>query len=143
MTRVSYEVCGETMAASSLQHHMERNHGNILAHTHGVDVGIEGVKTYVVSFPCNLKLVALLMEGCLERAQTSGRISQHFICRHWKFKIAILQEGPPPLPWCANCGMNVTAARMERHKQTTRCNTEIYMHLQRRYEDLDHRSGDI
>ena len=29
-TRVIYEECGETMAASSLRHHMERAHGRLL-----------------------------------------------------------------------------------------------------------------
>ena len=45
-TRVSCEECGETMAASSLRHHMERAHGRVLLKVRGVGVGRGGLKVY-------------------------------------------------------------------------------------------------
>ena len=47
-TRISCEVCGGTIAASSLQHHMERSHGRVLPKVRGVDVGRGGLKVYKV-----------------------------------------------------------------------------------------------
>ena len=63
-TRVSCEVCGETMADSSLRHHTHRENGIVLPQVRGVDVGGGGLNIYKVSFPWILKLVEWLVEGC-------------------------------------------------------------------------------
>ena len=56
-TRIRYKECGETMAASSMQHHMEIAHGRVLLHMRGMDVGGGGLEVYKVSFPRILKSV--------------------------------------------------------------------------------------
>ena len=62
-TSISCEVCGDTMAASSLQHHIERVHGILLPQVRSVDVGGGGLELYKVSFPRILKLVDCPVEG--------------------------------------------------------------------------------
>ena len=37
-TWVIFEEWGVTMVTLSLRHHMERNHGNVVTQTHGVDI---------------------------------------------------------------------------------------------------------
>ena len=54
-TRVSCEVCGGTMFASSLRHHTERAHGRVLPHVRGVDIGGGGLEVYKVLFPRIIK----------------------------------------------------------------------------------------
>ena len=63
-----------------------------------------------------LTLVACLVEGCLARAQKLGRLREHFMYRHWKANIAILQEVPPPLPQFTNYSVHIPAAKLEIHK---------------------------
>ena len=116
--RVSCKVCGETMAASSLQHHMDRAHGRLLPQVRGVDVGGVGLEIYKVSFPRIIKSVDCPVEGCPAKAKTLGRLREHFMFRHWKFKVTILQEGPEPLPRCDQCGMHMQAARLFKHWQS-------------------------
>ena len=55
--RLSYELCGGTMAASSLRQHMERTHGIVFLQVRGGDVGGEGLEVYKVSFPWILNIV--------------------------------------------------------------------------------------
>ena len=97
--RPSCSKCGATMVASSLRHHMERTHERILAHTRGEDTRGGGRETYVVFSPCILPLVVCLVEGCPARAYAPVMLHEHFMYRHWKAQVVILQEGPPPLPW--------------------------------------------
>ena len=56
-TRLSCEECVETMAASSLRHHIDRAHVRVLPQVRGVDVGVVGLEVYKVSFIRILKLM--------------------------------------------------------------------------------------
>ena len=60
------------MAASSLQNHTERAHGKVLLQVRGMYVGRGGLEVYKVSFPCILKLVDCLVEGCLAKEKKTG-----------------------------------------------------------------------
>ena len=82
------------MSESSLRHHMKRSHNIVLPNNRGVDVRGEGLETYVVSFLRILKLVECPVEVCTARKDTPERLREHFMYRHWKAKLAILQEGP-------------------------------------------------
>ena len=62
-TRLRCDECGETISASSLQHHMYRAHGRLLPQVRGVDVGRGGLEVYKISFPCILNLVDCPVEG--------------------------------------------------------------------------------
>ena len=58
------------MSASSLRHHMKREHGRILPQVRGVDVGGGVMGVYKVSFPRILKLVECPVEGCSSKANS-------------------------------------------------------------------------
>ena len=90
-----------------------------------------------------LTLVACLVEGCLARAQKLGRLREHFMYRHWKAKVPTLQGGPKPLQRCPSCEILMTAARLEKHKQTGRCDQATEIQLRQRDVELDQRSGEI
>ena len=52
--------------------------------------------------------------------------------RHWKSKVAIMQEGLGPLPWCDQCMMHILATKLFKHRQTDKCNkaTERQLRLE-------------
>ena len=119
-TRLSCKDYVGAMAESSLRHKMKRTHRIFLPHTQGVDVSRGGLDIYVVYFPLLLKLVACLLDGYLAQANNSGRLREHFMYWHWKSKVAIIQEGPEPLPQCDHCGMYTLAARLVKHRRMVR-----------------------
>ena len=88
------------MYASSLRHHVARAHVRVLPQVRGVDVGGGGLEVYKVLFPRIQKSVECPVEGCPAKEKTPGRLREHFMFRHCKSKVAILQEGPEPLPRC-------------------------------------------
>ena len=57
------------MAASYLQHHMERAHGRVLLQLRGLDVWVVGMEIYRVSFTWILKSVDCPVEGCPDKAK--------------------------------------------------------------------------
>ena len=65
-----------------------------------------------MSFLQILKFVECLIEGYLVRANTKGILSEHFMYRNWKSKVAIMQEELEPLPWCDQYGMHIPVARI-------------------------------
>ena len=73
---------------------MERSHGRLLLLVRYVDVGGGGMEVYKVLFPWILKLVDVLVQGCLAKGKIPGRLREHFMFHHFKSKVAILQEGP-------------------------------------------------
>ena len=97
----------------------------------------------MVSFPQVLKYVACPVDGCPERSHNPGRLRNNFMYRHWKVKIAILQEGPATLPRYYHCGMHIPAAQLWRHKWTTRCDRSMDMFLRWREVEMVERSGKI
>ena len=73
---------------------MERTHGRVFPQVRGVDVGGGGLEVYKVSFPRIQKSVECPVEGCPAKEKTPGRLREHFMFRHWKLMVGILQEGP-------------------------------------------------
>ena len=69
------------------------------------------------------------MKGFLARSNNPIRFREHFMYRHLKTNIYILNEVPSPLPRFNNCLMHIPEAIMERHKHTDRFNraTEMWM----------------
>ena len=62
--------------------------------------------------------------------------------RHWKSKVAILQEGPEPLPRCDQCGMHMQAARLFKHRQSYKCHKLTEIRLRRRDVEMAARCGE-
>ena len=117
---------------SSLRRHMKRTHVIVLPQIRGVDVGRGGPETHRVSFPRVLKSVACSVDGCPPRKNNPGRIREHFIYRHWKSNVILIQEGPEPLPRCDHRGMYMPEARLFKHIQTDICNKLTEMRIRRR-----------
>ena len=109
------------MASSSLRHHMERSHGNILTHILGLDVGGGGLEMCVVLLPRVLTVMKISVEGCLERAHNPGRICENFMYSHGKSKIATLQQIPATLHQYDTFGIHMQAERLGKHKYTSKC----------------------
>ena len=101
----------------------------------GVDVARGRIKTYMVSFPQVLKSVACPVVGCLKKVNNPGKLREHFMYCKWKSKVAIIQEGPEPLPKCDHCGMHMPADRPIKHIRMARCNKETYMQI--RWRDVE------
>ena len=120
------------MEESSLRYHMERSHGIVLPQIRGVEFGGGGPETYKVSFPRILKSLECPVEGCPARGNTPGSLRGHFMYQHCKLKVAIIKEGPYPLPRCDKCGMHMLAERVFKHRQTDKCNKATYIRLRRR-----------
>ena len=114
--RVNCVECGGEMAMSLIGHHMERTHNIVLSQTWGLDIGKGGSEIYVVSYSRVLKLVVYTEDGCLSRENNPGRLREHFIYRHWKSKLVIIQEGPEPFPRFHHCGMHMPAVRLMKRR---------------------------
>ena len=74
--------------------------------------GIKGV------VPSDYKVGGMLGGGMPGQGKTPVILKEHFMFCHWKSKVAILQEGPEPLPWCDQCRMQMQAARLFKHRQS-------------------------
>jgi hypothetical protein len=58
--------------------------------------------------------------NCMYSTSTSSKMRQHFRSRHVKATIAIMEDGPEPLPKCPKCGIfqkNIG----EKHQQSATC----------------------
>ena len=62
----------------------------------------------------------------------SGSLRYHFLYRHWKSKVAVLHEGPEPLPRCDQCGMHMPVTRLFKHRRTDKCNKVTERRLRQR-----------
>ena len=91
--------------ASSLRNYMERTHVILVPQTQGLDVGLRGPDTYLLSFLLLLNSVRCPLNGFLVRAHNPERLREHFFAyRHWKIKIANPKGGiydyPTVQPLC-------------------------------------------
>ena len=125
--RVSYSTCGVMVAASYLKAHMARSHCICVPQTRGVDEVGRGPTKYVVSFPKVLQEVRCLVPGFPAVAHSAGRVCEHFMFRHFRSKVAVVQEGKETLPCCDMCGMHMPAGWLIRHRRTARCDRNTQM----------------
>ena len=117
-TRVSCTLCGVTMAASYLNTHVSRSHGICFSLTRGVDEVGGGPSIYLVSFPRVLQEVKCPVTGRPVVAHSAGRLRKHFMYRHFRFKVAVVQEVAEPLPHCDLCGMHMPEWQIIRNRRT-------------------------
>ena len=142
-TRVFCKECGDTMNASSLQHHTERACVRLFPQMWDVDVGGGGLEVYKVSFPRILKSVDSLVEVYPAKPKNLVRLREHFMFSHWKSKLAILQEVPELLPWCYKCGMHLQAARLFKYRKLDNCHNSTERRLWRRDVERAARCGEM
>ena len=57
-----------------------------------------GTTTYVVFFPKVLQEVICPVPGCPEVAHSAGILCEHFMFRHFRYKLAVVQEWKEPQP---------------------------------------------
>ena len=64
---------------------------------------------------------------CPEISHIAGRMREHFVCRNFRSKVAVLQEGRETLTQWNMCVMHMTAGRLLKHQRKEHCfnNTEI------------------
>ena len=74
----------------------------------------------MVSFPKVLQEVICTVPGCPVVAHSAGRLRENFMFRHFRSKVAVVQEGKEPLPRCEFCGMHMLTGWLIRHRKTAR-----------------------
>ena len=57
--------------------------------------------------------------------------------------MAILQEGPEPLPWCDQCGMHMQAARLFKHWISDKSHKLMERRLRQRDVEMAARCGEM
>ena len=123
-SKVSCATCGVTVAASYIKAHMARSCGIYVPHMRGVDE-VGGVPTtYVMSFPKVIQEVICPVPECPTVAYRARRLCKHFMLRHFRSKVALVQEGKEMLPRCDLCGMHMPVMRLIWHRKTARCNSD-------------------
>ena len=83
------------------------------------------------------------VEGFMERANTPGRIWEHFMYRHLKARVEILQEGLAPLPRCDQCRMHMRAAKLFKKIQMDKCNKATERRIMWIYVDITSRCDEM
>jgi Reverse transcriptase (RNA-dependent DNA polymerase) len=104
--RVECSIFGTGLAASSLASYYRTLHGMEPPRDVGrADAPGRQPATYSVSFPRYVNRVLCPVEGCRGSATNWANLRRHFMHRHFRDVIVILEEGP--LPRCERCGMHV------------------------------------
>ena len=135
-------MCGITVAASYLNFLMSRSHGIWVHQTRGVDeVGV-GASTYLVSFPRLLQEVKCPVPGCPVEVHSAGRLREHFMYRHFRSKVVVVQYMTKLLTRCALRVMHMPAWRIIRHRRTACCNKNTQMRWRRRDVEIVARYSD-
>ena len=116
---------------------LEGTHGEAAWHKSTVDEGGGGgggggLVTYMVSFPRAMKTVRCPVPGCPAVSHSAVRMREHFIYRHFFYRIAVVKEGTAPLPQCELCSMHMLEGRLLKYQQTQRCNWNMQMRWRRR-----------
>ena len=100
--RVQCRECGEEMAAVSMAGHMKTKHGQATEERWSwttSDTG-EELQTYRMEFIAKGGPRSCPVEGCPGRAATRTAIRVHFLHRHVRDTVVILEEGNLPHPQC-------------------------------------------
>jgi hypothetical protein len=121
--RIDCEVCGASLAAESLQSHLETQHDIFWSFVLNRDI--------VVAQPpevyCATELPATGLYFCLV-AQCGGRLGTrfnlrcHFLMRHPQDLVCFPIEGSQPLPKCKRCGLQTPVVDLNGgHHRTELC----------------------
>eukprot|EP00978_Attheya_sp_CCMP212_P011354 scaffold28024_cov58-Attheya_sp.AAC.2 len=96
--RVVCPVCDASLAQSSLQHHLRVQHGQTtpVGREPAPAVGLSA--EYLVSSPKMVNSIDCPIEGCPGKATSKANPRAHFMHRHVKDTLIILDEGTFPHP---------------------------------------------
>ena len=78
-----------------------------------------------------------------KRQKHTVRLREHFMFCNCKLKVAILQEGPEPLPGCDQCRMHMQAARLFKHQNEDKCHKSTERRIWRVYVEMAERCGEM
>jgi hypothetical protein len=134
--KVTCPKCDKEMAAGYLSRHQREIH-----RFSGMEVEppiaasiVRRQDIYNVSSPSYNGSIVCPVEGCTDRATTSGSLRRHFMFKQPQHRITILEEGP--LPRCARCDMHVPATALERgYGATLLCHQGHVLKLKRAAEE--------
>ena len=117
---MSCTVCGITVSASCLKSHMARSRGICVPQMRGFDDVRGGPATDVVYFPREIQEVKCTVPGFPAVAHSARKLRKHFMYHHFRYKVAVVQEGTEPLPPYDFCGMRIPSGRIISHSNTAR-----------------------
>ena len=86
----------------------------------------------MVYFPRVVQEVKFLVLEFPVMALRAGRLREQFIYLHFRYKMAVVQEGTDPLLLCDLGGIHVPTGRLIRHRKAVRCNKNTQMRWMRR-----------
>eukprot|EP00978_Attheya_sp_CCMP212_P015422 scaffold39830_cov28-Attheya_sp.AAC.1 len=121
--RVTCSICKGSFAHSSLATHRRVQHGETTMsgqHEPAPAVGLPA--EYRVSFPKTVSKIDCPIEGCPGRATSRANLRVHFMHRHARDTLVILEEGSFPNPRCEFCDMFVPRPAIHTtHPRTEMC----------------------
>eukprot|EP00978_Attheya_sp_CCMP212_P005927 scaffold13219_cov61-Attheya_sp.AAC.3 len=122
-----FEHVGLRMNASKTKYHLRVQHGRQMPQAGREPAPAVGLTTgeYIVSFPKTVSLINCPIKGCPGKATSRAYLHTHFMHRHVKDTLIILDEGTFPHPRCDHCGMFVPRpAVYTSHPNTAMCKDE-------------------
>jgi hypothetical protein len=120
--KVVCSICGNALAQSSLAHHMRVQHGQTSGSGFDPQEVIGDPAEYRVSFPKTATSIDCPVEGCPGKATSRTKLRSHFMYRHARDIIVILDEGSHPHPRCHSCDMFVPRPGVyTTHPRTAMC----------------------
>jgi hypothetical protein len=121
--RVTCSICKASLAHSSIATHRRVQHGETTMsglYEPAPAVGLPA--EYRVSFPKTVSKIDCPIEGCPGRATSRANLRVHFMHRHARDTLVILEEGSFPNPRCEYCDMFVPRPAIHTtHPRTAMC----------------------
>jgi hypothetical protein len=121
--RVHCPVCDCDLSSGSLQQHMRTQHGlDGYIHQDEAFPALGPPARYCISFPSYADSINCPVDGCPGRATNRNNLRRHFMHRHVRDELVILEEGTALLPRCELCDMFVTYKSLNQsHQQSAYC----------------------
>jgi hypothetical protein len=118
--RVECEVCGISLAAVSLQSHLETQHNICRSFVLNRDLVLEraAVVYRATELPAT-GIYSCLVPQCGGHSGTRFNLRQHFLMQHPQDLVCISIKGSLPLSQCARCGMQTLVEDLGRHHHRT------------------------
>ena len=63
---------------------------------------------------------------------SAGDSVKHFMYRHFRYNVVVVQEGTEPLTRCDYCRMHITAGLLITHRRTVLCDKNTQIRWRRR-----------
>jgi hypothetical protein len=121
--RVDCEVCGISLAAKSLQNHLETQHGIFQSFVLNRNLAPE--QAAVVYRAIERPAISIYLCPVPQFGGHSGtrfNLRRHFLMPHPQNRVCIPMKGSHPLPKCARCGLQTPVEDLSRgHYRTALC----------------------